>query len=472
MALIKNTSFYTLGTILPKIGAFVFLPIYLKHMTPADYGIISSLYIFGTVLTILFTLSIPRALYRVFYDYTSDNEKKQLIGTSIISVLFIAIISFVLLLVFSPFIGSIYTSIPFYPYFLYAILGILFIAFHSIPQAVLQIRERALTFVLLNLSLFFTKSLFILYNVVYLKKGAIGYLEADFITDFVFIPVYYFMISKDIVIDLNFTMLKNLLLFSIPIIPGMLSSWVLNLSDRIFIERYFDASQVGIYSLGYQIAGLVLMFTSAFKSAYDPYFYKIANTYEPKGAKEKLYKTNYIFVLILIFVTFVIAFFSKEAIQIFFSTEYSISAQVVPLVLLGYLFSQNSALLNNMVYQMKKSNVIMYITLFSAFLNMGLNFLLIPMYGIMGAAWTTAISFLVVFILSYLLAKRHFFIPYNWKIIIPSLLFFIGIYIVFSFISIESPWVSIGIKSVIIALIVIPLVYRNRSQILETINTR
>lgn len=472
MALIKNTSFYALGTILPKIGAFVFLPIYLKHMTPADYGIISSLYIFGTILTVLFTLSIPRALYRVFYDYTSHNEKKQLIGTSIISVFFVAILSFVLLLVFSPFIGNIYSSIPFYPYFLYAILAILFIAFHSIPQAVLQIRERALTFVLLNLSLFFTKSLFILYNVVYLKKGAIGYLEADFITDFVFIPVYFLMIRKDISIAWNFSMLKNLLLFSIPIIPGMLSAWVLNLSDRIFIERNFDASQVGIYSLGYQIAGLVLLFTSAFKSAYDPYFYKIANTDDPKVAKEKLYKTNYIFVLILIFVTFMVAFFSKEAIQIFFSTDYSISAQVVPLVLLGYLFSQNSALLNNMVYQMKKTKVIMYITFFSALVNIGLNFLLIQKYGIMGAAWTTAISFLIIFLLSYLLAKKYFFIPYNWKIIIPSLLFFIGLYIVFSFIPIVSPWVSIGVKSVIIALIAVPLIYRYKSQILQIVKAR
>lgn len=441
-------------------------------MTPSDYGIISSLYIFGTVLTILFTLSIPRALYRVYYDYKTDIEKRQLVGTSIISVFFIAILSLLLLLIFSPIIGNIYASISFYPYFLYTILAILFIAFHSIPQALLQINEKALTFISLNIALFFIKSFFILYNVAFLKKGAIGYLEADLLTDLIFIPLYYFSIRNHISLSWNFPMLKNLLLFSIPIIPGMLSAWVLNLSDRIFIERNFDAVQVGIYSLGYQIAGLVLLFTSAFKSAYDPYFYKIANTDDSNTAKEKLYKTNYIFVLILLFVTFMVAFFSKEVVQIFFSEKYSISAQVIPIVLLGYLFSQNSALLNNMVYQMKKTKVVMYITLFSALVNIGLNFILIPKFGIMGAAWTTAFSFLVMFVLSYILARRYYFIPYNWKIIIPSLLFFIGIYIVYSFILIENPWVSIVIKLMTTAMIAIPVFYKYKSQILLIVKHR
>lgn len=472
MTLIKNTSFYTLGTILPKIGAFVFLPIYLKYMSPADYGIISSLYIFGTVLTIVFTLSIPRALYRIYYDYRIERKKKQLIGTAVISVFVISIISFLFIFLFRSSIGSIYSSIAFYPYFLYAVLAFLFISFHSIPQTILQIKEKALSFVLLNLSLFFVKSTYILYNVAYLKEGAVGYLKADLITDLIFIPIYYYNIRKFFSFYWSFSMLKNLLLFSIPIIPGMLSAWILNLSDRIFIERNFDTYQVGIYSLGYQIAGLVLLFTSAFKSAYDPYFYKIANTYDSKTAKEKLFKTNYVFILILMFVTFIVAFFSTEAIQIFFSKKYLISAQVVPIVLLGYLFSQNSALLNNMVYQMKKTKLLMYLTLFSALINVSLNFILIPKYGILGAAWTTAISFFVIFILSYILALRYYFIPYNWRVILPALFVLICLYLFFSYIKIESPWLSIFVKSIIISLIASWLFFRYKAYLLQIVRQR
>ena len=99
-----------------------------------------------------------------------------------------------------------------------------------------------------------------------------------------------------------------------PIIPGILSAWILNLSDRIFIERFFSTTEVGIYSLGYQISGLVLIFSVAFKKAYDPYFYKIANSRSLHFAKRQLYNTNFIFVIVLLFATFVISFFAKEGI--------------------------------------------------------------------------------------------------------------------------------------------------------------
>ena len=93
MSLIKNTSIYTLGSVLPKIGAFIFLPIYLKYLTPVDYGIISSLHVLNAILLVLFTFSMPRALYRLYYDYKIIEEQKKLFGTVFISVVVLSLIS-------------------------------------------------------------------------------------------------------------------------------------------------------------------------------------------------------------------------------------------------------------------------------------------------------------------------------------------------------------------------------------------
>ena len=73
-------------------------------------------------------------------------------------------------------------------------------------------------------------------------------------------------------------MLTNTFKFTLPILPTLLSAWILNLSDRIFIDKYFNMSDVGIYSLGSKISGSVLILFGAFILAYSPYFYEKAKS--------------------------------------------------------------------------------------------------------------------------------------------------------------------------------------------------
>lgn len=472
MSLIKNTSYYTLGSILPKIGAFIFLPIYLKYLSPTDYGIVNSLQVLNAVFVVLFTLSMPRALYRIYYDYTSKNEQRQLIGTVLISVLVLALVSITIIFLMHKQVQNIYVSISFYPYYAYAIAAVFFQALHIIPTIFLQIKERAATFVKLGVSLFFVKSFLVLLLIVGYSRGAKGYLEAELIAAIIFLPIYYYIIHKEIILVWKKQMFLNVLKFSLPIVPNILSAWVLNLSDRIFIERYFSTADVGVYSLGYQIAGLVLVFSIAFKKAYDPYFYKIANTEEKKKAKEKLYKTNYVFILILLIVSFVLSLFAREGIMLFFSTDYYNSIQIIPVISLAYLISQNSALLNVMMYQKKKTMFVMYITLGSAVLNILLNYILIPRIGIMGAAYATLISFFAVFVFSYLMAKKTFFIPYNWKKIIPAFALLAGIYLAFTYTEIESIFLSIVLKVLVVLLLACFFYFNNKKIILSFVKSQ
>ena len=472
MSLIKNTSIYTIGALLPNIGAFIFLPIYLKYLSPSEYGIVSSLHVLNAVLVVLFTLSLPRALYRVYYDYKSDSDKKVLMGTVFISVLVIATISVVLLFLFKNQVQNIYKSISFFPYFSYAILIVFIQAFHVIPSVFLQIKEKSITFISLSVSLFFFKSILILWFIIIAKKGAVGYLEAELIAAFIFLPIYYSFIYKNLILTWNFKIFKNIMFFSLPLIPSFLSAWILNLSDRIFIERYFNTEEVGIYSLGYKIAGLVLIFSMAFKKAYDPYFYKIANTENKQIATQKLYKANYVFIVVIILASFFISFFAKEGIVIFFDQRYYAAINIIPIISLAYLVSQNSALLNVMMYQEKKTKIVMYITIISALINIGLNFLLIPIMGIYGAAWATVISFFSIFIFSYFLAKKAFFIPFNWKGIAPLLLILGTIYCLFYFVNIDDIYISLLIKVLTILLIGMVLFYKYKTVIYSIIKLK
>lgn len=462
MSLVKNTTLYTIGSLLPKIGSFIFLPIYLDYLSPSDYGIVNSLYVLNAIFVVLFSWSLPRSLYRIYYDYNSEKDRKTLLGTILTSVIAISLISIALIFILKDVVQQIYISIDFYPYYALAVLIVFFQVFHEIPNTLLQVKERAETFIKLNVSLFFVKSILIFYFLAYVDATAAGYLQAELIAVIAFIPFYYIPTYKYISLTWNRKIFKNILTFSLPIIPVILSAWILNLSDRIFIERYFSTEEVGIYSLGYQIAGLVLVLTGAFKQAYDPYFYKIANTYSKEEGVKKLYKTNYVFLLVVIFCCFLISFFSREGIELFFNSEYYLTIQIIPIIALAYFFSQNSALLNVMIYQEKKTKVIMYITFFSAIINIVLNFILIPRIGVFGAAWATVISFFMVFVLSYILAKKYYFVPYNWQALVPVFLLLVGMYVALYFLNIENVILSLIIKICIVAMIGAFFLYRNK----------
>jgi O-antigen/teichoic acid export membrane protein len=197
--------------------------------------------------------------------------------------------------------------------------------------------------------------------------------------------------------------------------PSLLSAWILNLSDRIFIERYFSLSDVGIYSLGYKIAELVLIFSGAFYTAYNPVFYKLANSENQMEAKRKLYKYNTCYVLLIMMSVFLISIFSKEAITLLLDPKYLEAYKIVPIIALAYFISQTSGLLNLSIYQEKKTLQMMYMILGSAGLNILLNFLLVPKLGAYGAAYATVLSFAAFFMVKYWYAKKCYFIPFNWN---------------------------------------------------------
>ena len=128
-------------------------------------------------------------------------------------------------------------------------------------------------------------------------------------------------------------------------------------------------------------------------------------------------------IALILFLAFSIALFSKEVISILFSSNYQQAYQITIIISISYFISSSSGLLNLAIYQKKKTLKMMFFVLISAVLNIILNFIFIPKYGIFGAAFTTVITFIVFFILKYFFAKKHFYIPFKHKKIIPLIIY-------------------------------------------------
>jgi len=456
--LAKNTLIYTIGNILPQAAGFLLLPVYTAYLSPEDYGIVSSMQVLSSILQILFTLGIERSIYRLYFDYRSDLEIRDYLGTITISLFVISSFALALTFIFRNVIGRVYKSIDFYPFYLYSILGMYFSIFSIIPKIYLQLKEKAGNFVILSILQFVLNTCLVLWFIIKKKAGAAGMLSGGMYANIFMLPIFIYYSNRIMNLKFKWTILANSLSFSIPMIPSLLSAWVLNLSNRIFIERYFSLHDVGIFSLGSKIVQLILVFSSAFSQAFNPVFYRLANSNDQMSSKKKLSQYCTLYVLVLLFISFLVSFFSKEVIVLFLNKNYGDAYKIVPILTLGYFFSQASGLFNLMVYQEKKASLITIVILISAAINILINYILIPRYGSYGAAFATFFSFLMMFLFSYLVATKCYFIQLNWRMIILCLLISIIITIIFNYINL--PTIYILISKIVLILGVILYIYK------------
>ena len=202
------------------------------------------------------------------------------------------------------------------------------------------------------------------------------------------------------------------------------------MGDRYILKLLVDYKEVGLYSLGYKVAGILNMFfIQSFTLSILPIAYKM---HGQKGDKRYYSKMLTYFVFVLFWAGLGLAFFGKELIEKFaLNPDYWLAYQVVPYIILAYIFSGARAVANLGLFLKSKTPYIAYNTIGAAVLNIGLNFILIPKYMMMGAAVATIISFIALYFVTYFVANRFYKIPYeNLKLlkmlILASVLFFLS----------------------------------------------
>jgi len=409
--LVKNTFIYTLGNALVPSMGFILLPLYAKYLTPADYGIVAAMATLSGVLAILYTLCAERAVYRLYYDYKSEADKKIFLGSVATFTIILSVAAAALLFIFSNAAGSLYKSIPFHPYYAYTIMTCLFLTFSYIPLINLRVTERAGEFVILSSGQFLLTTALIVFFVCVKREGAAGQLKATFLSALIAAPVYLYILGKIATPGINKRIIGETLRYSMPMVPSLLTAWVLNLSSRIFLERYFTLADVGVFSLAHKIGTLGLVIFGGFNAAYAPYFYKMANdATDILQSKNKLSRINDVYTVLALASIFFVALFTKEVMETFIDSRYSYAYGIARVVLYAYYFSALMSLAGLSITQSKKTKQDMYISLIVAVLNVMLNLALIPRFGINGAAAATILTFVCGYAIEYEYSKRCFFV--------------------------------------------------------------
>jgi len=210
------------------------------------------------------------------------------------------------------------------------------------------------------------------------------------------IAIYSFYLFRKMGYNLNFSkaLLSKALIYSTPLILHMLSGYVLNIGDRFFIKFYLSDKELGEYAVAYQIGMSVNFFFTSFNLAWTPTYFKWMRDKQIEKIK-KVRNLIYISIIGLgIFIFGMWKFISPFVIQ---NTNYSISLQLVLIILVSNIIFSLYKYESNYFFYSKKTKILSYISFTSAVIATICNIILIKYIGILGAAYSTLISFIYLY---------------------------------------------------------------------------
>ncbi|MFV9677497.1 MAG: flippase [Methanosarcinales archaeon] len=425
----KHSIIYGLGVALSQLVGFFLLPLYTRYLTPSDYGVLEIFRITGGILGIVFIMGLGSALFMSYFSYNDEENRKTVVSTTLIFLTTTSLcFTLALMAAAGNFSSLFFHSTQYTFYFQIVFLTLFFDTAIVIPLSIFRAREESKKYAIISLTRVLLSIGLNIYFIVVLEKGVLGILESGLITAGL---IYAFLIPNIIRnTKLRFSMvdLKEMLCFGLPLVPGGLGTLILTVSDRYFLLFLSTAHELGLYSLGYKF-GLVIqgIIVGPFTLAWGPFFWSTA---KEKNAKEVYSAVLTYFVLVAMFVALALSILSKEVLMIMVTPPFYGAYKVIPLIALSYVLYGCYFILAAGFNLTKKTKYVPLIVGIGAIMNIGLNFLLIPRYGMMGASIATLISYSMLPMGSYFVSRMFYPIKYEWgrvsKIFIAAVLIYVG----------------------------------------------
>ena len=455
--LLKEGGLYTLANFLTKGVSLLLIPFYTAYFTPSDYGLYDILTVFGVFAANIFSLQLNQGLARFVAEPTNSDEKKiEYASTAFITFLLLFILFVVLSLMFSQQIilflspSSKLTLTTFY-------LAIAVIFVNNIFYF-LNVYLRFIRLVKLVALFSFIQSVFsILLLMYFVFQKDLG-IDSFFMPYLIITPpiilVQLYVLKGRLKFQFSKDKLKELLKYSSPLIGGAIALIVMNLTDRVFINDMLGETDLGIYGIGIKFASIITIIISGFSMALGPIVFEKHN--EPNTKKELSDMFN-LFIAVGIGGAFVLSLFSTELVNYFTTFSYHKASTVLPLMLFTTLFTGIIMFAPGLQIK-KKTGVITLLTIIFACLNVLLNYLLIPKYGIIGAATSTLIATGLYGVFYFYLSLISYRFSLKFKKIIIPIFYVIISFILINYFKLDT--ISTVFLKLIIIIIYISIIFK------------
>lgn len=452
----KDAAIYGGADFLLKVVGFAAFPIYAHVFTVSDYGLMALLGVLAGLIGMMVNLGVNNSVQRFYWDpETKKGQHEVLISTGLRQLLAVGVTGLVALF------AILYTVRSWIDTRYGIEWGLLVLALLTIlPDQILQ-------YALDTIRLHFTPVRFMilsflknimgvvlgLFLIVSLDMGLYGFFGGALLASVLAVPLALWFIRKELVWQFNKEVAHKIFRFGYPFVFAGLAYWVFGSMDRWMLAELSNTAEVGLYSIAFKFAAVVTFVNGAFSQAWSPYAIKLMRDNENY---RQIYSNIFsVWFFILATLGFTITLFSSELLMLLTPKEYWSAAPTMGVVAMGVVLFGTTQVTALGISLEKKTHLLTHGAWLTALINFLLNLALIPMYGAIGAAIATLISYAVLTCFFLYWTQRLHPIPLeNRKLIYSSCVILAGLAIPLLFDSIEIKASAIVLKLFLLSAII------------------
>lgn len=446
-SLAKDTAIYGVSSIVGKFVNWCLVPVYTQVLATGEFGVMTNIYSFTALIMVILTFGMETGFLR--FVNKGEDEPMTVYSTALIFVGSLSLLFLVGCLIFLQPISNFleYSHHPDYIAIMAVVVAI--DSFTSIPSVYLRYKKRPLRFAAVKLGGIFTTIFFTIFFLLICPKldsSLISWFyDPNYKEGYVFVAnIFGSLVSLLILIPqlvgfryrLDGHLLGQMVSYSFPLlilgIAGILNQTV----DKILYPYLFDNKelafqQLGIYSACSRLAIIMMMFTQAFRFAYEPFIFAKNKDADNSKAYTEAMKYFIIFSLII----FLGVMFYLDVIKLFIrSAAYYEGLDVVPIILIGYILFGIYFNLSFWYKMIDKTYFGAVFSIIGCVLTVALNIIFVPRYGYIASAWATLICNFIMMLMSYYFERKYRPIPYDLKtiglyVLLAGVLYIAGYYV-------------------------------------------
>ena len=390
--LAKNSVIFMIANFGSKFFSFMLVPFYTHVLSTGEYGTVDTLIATVSLFSPIATLGIGDVII-MFLSKKEYEAKKIFMNTALLILFGNILVSFVYPLLF--------LSNTFRDYILHFILLVITSSVYGVLQMYVRGNEKVAACAASGVIYTITLALANIVLLIYFKQGISGYLLSTILA-YVVPSVYLFVVAKDKAFTISLIdkeLIKKVLRLSMPLMPTAILWSLMNLADKYAILWFVGATGNGIYAVAHKIPTILSVIYSIFQQAWQLTTFEL----ESREDRSKAYTSVFELLTCVLFCAgaFLIVL-NRVYITYFCESSYLVGWKITPLLMYSAILNSISGLLGSNYLIMHDTKSALKVTTIGAMVNIVFNFLLVPIFGLYGAALATIIGYL------YMVAKKYF----------------------------------------------------------------
>jgi O-antigen/teichoic acid export membrane protein/glycosyltransferase involved in cell wall biosynthesis len=411
--LATQSAIYGLGGLVSRILAVLLLPLYTSYLSTADYGKIETLVAASSVLVIVLRLGISSAFFRFYFDATDDEGRIRVVRTSFWFTMVSATAGLIVMLLLADQISHVLRLGSEAGLVRAAAVGTWAQMNYEQLTSLFRAEERAVGFVTASLTnILITVGATVLLVVTF-HEGPLGVLVGNFIGTLCvyLVLVGYRRYQLGLVFDRKLFRAMNR--FGMPLVPAALALWAVNFIDRLLIALFKGQGEVGVYSVAVRVSSAIVFLMIAFRTAWPAFAYSIQDDREARRTYS--YVLTYV-VLATCWTSLAFGLLSPWIVHVLArNPSFHRASSAVALLSFGGAAYTAYTVMAIGSGRARKTQWNWLIAGIAAVVNVVLNVILIPPYGMIGAAIATAAAYLALFLGMIIYSQEVYYVPYQWR---------------------------------------------------------